>query len=80
MLAVRCPIIVSRKSKEHFFPKWEGPCMVDTFDSNGAYRRQRNKKWHITTPSDNLLKSSMARTVTENPPTRKRLNCFRIHS
>jgi len=38
VLAVRRPIVMIHKTKEKFQPKWEGPFMVDTVYSNGAYR------------------------------------------
>ena len=36
VLAVRRPMILTRKSKEKFEPKWEGPYVIDKVYSNGA--------------------------------------------
>ena len=38
VLAVRRPMIMTHKTKGKFNPKWEGPYVVETVYSNGAYR------------------------------------------
>jgi len=38
VLAVRRPMIMTHKTKEKFQPKWEGPFVVKSVYSNGAYR------------------------------------------
>jgi len=37
-LAVRRPMVMTHKTKEKFQPKWEGPFVVESVYSNGAYR------------------------------------------
>ena len=38
VLTVRRPMIMTHKTKGKFNPKWEGPYVVETVYSNGAYR------------------------------------------
>ena len=38
VLAVRRPMIMTHKTKGKFQPKWEGPFVIETVYSNGAYR------------------------------------------
>ena len=38
VLAVRRPMVMTHKTKEKFLPKWEGPFVVESVYSNGAYR------------------------------------------
>ena len=38
VLAVRRPMVMMHKTKGKFQPKWEGPFVVETVYSNGAYR------------------------------------------
>ena len=38
VLAVRRPMIMTHKTKGKFQPKWEGPFIIETVYSNGAYR------------------------------------------
>ena len=38
VLAVRRPMIMTYKTKGKFQPKWEGPFVIETVYSNGAYR------------------------------------------
>jgi hypothetical protein len=38
VLAVRRPMVLNSKKKGKFQPKWEGPFVVETVYSNGAYR------------------------------------------
>ena len=38
VLAAHRPIILTSKKKGKFEPKWEGPFVIDTVYSNGAYR------------------------------------------
>ena len=38
VLSVRRPMILTSKKKEKFQSKWEGPFVVETVYSNGAYR------------------------------------------
>jgi hypothetical protein len=38
VLAVRRPMIMTHKTRGKFNPKWEGPYVVETVYSNGAYR------------------------------------------
>jgi len=38
VLAVRRPMVMTHKTKEKFQPKWEGPFVVESVYSNGAYR------------------------------------------
>ena len=38
VLAVRQPMIMTYKTKGKFQPKWEGPFVIETVYSNGAYR------------------------------------------
>ena len=38
VLAVRRPMVMMHKTKGKFQPKWEGPFIVETVYSNGAYR------------------------------------------
>jgi len=38
ILAVRRPIIMTHKTKGKFQAKWEGPVVIETIYSNGAYR------------------------------------------
>jgi len=41
-------MIMTHKTKEKFHPKWEGPFVVESVYSNGAYRL-------ITSSSDTLI-------------------------
>ena len=47
VLAVRRPMIMTHKTKGKFQPKWEGPFVIETVYSNGAYR--------LTTAEGDLL-------------------------
>jgi len=47
VLAVRRPMVMTHKTKGKFQPKWEGPFVVETVYSNGAYR--------LTTSEGNTL-------------------------
>ena len=38
VLVVRRPMIMTHKTKGKFQPKWEGPFVIETVYSNGAYR------------------------------------------
>jgi len=38
VLAVRRPMVMTHKTKGKFQPKWEGPFVVESVYSNGAYR------------------------------------------
>jgi hypothetical protein len=38
VLAVRRPMIMTHKTKGKFNPKWEGPFVIESVYSNGAYR------------------------------------------
>jgi len=38
VLAIRRPMIMTHKTKGKFQPKWEGPLVIETVYSNGAYR------------------------------------------
>ena len=38
VLAVRRPMVLTSKKKGKFEPKWEGPFVIETVYSNGAYR------------------------------------------
>ena len=38
VLAVRWPMIMTHKTKGKFQPKWDGPFVIETVYSNGAYR------------------------------------------
>jgi len=38
ILAVRRPMVMTYKTKGKFLPKWEGPFVVESVYSNGAYR------------------------------------------
>jgi len=38
VLAVRRQMIMTHKIKDKFQPKWEGPFVIETVYSNGAYR------------------------------------------
>ena len=38
VLAVKRPMILNSKKKGKFEPKWEGPFVVETVYSSGAYR------------------------------------------
>ena len=38
VLAVRRPMVMTHNIKEKFQPKWEGPFVVESVYSNGAYR------------------------------------------
>ena len=48
VLAVRRPMVMTHKTKEKFQPKWEGPFVVESVYSNGAYRL-------ITSDDDTLM-------------------------
>jgi len=37
VVAVRRPMVMTHKTKEKFQPKWEGPFIVESVYSNGAY-------------------------------------------
>ena len=50
VLAVRRPMVIMHKTKEKFQPKWEGPFVVESVYSNGAYRL-------ITSNGDTLMLS-----------------------
>jgi len=50
VLAVRRPMLMTHKTKEKFQPKWEGPFIVESIYSNGAYRL-------ITPNGDTLMMS-----------------------
>ena len=41
-------MVMTHKTKGKFQPKWEGPFVVKTIYSNGAYR--------LTNPNDNMLR------------------------
>ena len=43
VLAVRRPMIMTHKTKGKFQPKWEGPFIIETVYSNGAYRLANQK-------------------------------------
>ena len=43
VLAVRRPMVMTHKTKGKFQPKWEGPFIVETVYSNGAYRLANQK-------------------------------------
>jgi len=47
VLAVRRPMVMTHKTKEKFQPKWEGPFIVESVNSNGAY--------HLITPDGDML-------------------------
>jgi len=47
VLAVRRPMVMTHKTKDKFLPKWEGPFMVETAYSNGAY--------HLANPNGDTL-------------------------
>ena len=47
VLAIRRPMIMTHKTKGKFQPKWEGPFVIETVYSNGAYR--------LANPSSDLL-------------------------
>ena len=47
VLTVRRPMIMTHKTKGKFQPKWEGPFVIETVYSNGAYR--------LITPDDDTL-------------------------
>ena len=47
VLMIRRPMETAHKSREKFQPKWEGPFIVETVYSNGAYR--------LTTMEGNVL-------------------------
>jgi len=51
LLAVRRPMVMMHKTKEKFQPKWEGPFVVESVYSNGAYR--------LITLDDNTLMMSI---------------------
>jgi len=36
-LAVRQPVVMTHKTRGKFQPKWEGPLIIETVYSNGAY-------------------------------------------
>lgn len=56
--AVRCPMIVTHKSKGKFQPKWEGPFVVESLYSNGAYRLAKLEGEVIMAPiNDKFLKT-----------------------
>ena len=38
VLMIRRPMEIAHKSRGEFQPKWEGPFIVETVYSNGAYR------------------------------------------
>ena len=48
VLAVRRPMVMTHKTKGKFQPKWEGPFVVESVYSNGAYRL-------ITSNGDTLM-------------------------
>ena len=48
ILTVRRPMVMTHKTKGKFQPKWEGPFVVESIYSNGAYRL-------ITPDSDTLM-------------------------
>ena len=48
VLAVRRPMVMTHKTKGKFLPKWEGPFVVESVYSNGAYRL-------ITSNGDTLM-------------------------
>jgi len=50
VLVVRRPMVITHKTKEKFQPKWEGPFVVESVYSNGAYRL-------ITSDGDTLMMS-----------------------
>ena len=37
ILVIRRPMVMTHKTKEKFQPKWEGPFVVKSVYSNGAY-------------------------------------------
>jgi len=43
VLAVRRPMIMTHKTKGKFQPKWEGPFVIESVYSNGAYRLTNEK-------------------------------------
>jgi len=47
VLAVRRPMVMTHKTKGKFQPKWEGPFVVESVYSNGAY--------HLITPDGDTL-------------------------
>ena len=47
VLAVKKPMAMTHKIKEKFQPKWEGPFVVESVYSNGAYR--------LITPNGDML-------------------------
>jgi len=38
ILTVKRPMVMTNKAKGKFQPKWEGPFIIETIYSNGAYR------------------------------------------
>jgi len=38
VFAIRRPMVMTHKTKGKFLPKWEGPFVVESVYSNGAYR------------------------------------------
>jgi len=47
VLTVRRPIVMTHKTKGKFQPKWEGPFVVESVYSNGAY--------HLIAPDGHML-------------------------
>jgi len=47
VLAVKRPMVMTHKTKGKFQPKWEGPFVVESVYSNGAYR--------LINPKGNIL-------------------------
>ena len=47
ILAVRRPMVMTHNTKEKFQPKWEGPFVLESVYSNGAY--------HLINPEGDIL-------------------------
>jgi len=61
ILAVRRPMVIMHKTKGKFQPKWEGPFVVESVYSNGAY--------HLITPDgDTLMMPINDRFLKNNYP------------
>src|SRR3954469_25746806 len=57
VLAVRRPMVMTHKTKGKFQAKWEGPFVVESVYSNGAYRRANANVDIIMMPiNDKFLK------------------------
>jgi hypothetical protein len=50
VLVLRCPIVITHKTRGKFEPKWEGPFIIEQVYDGGAYQLVDNQGLHPMPP------------------------------